>query len=210
MPFPVRCARTVLKPSATIAVTDNKQRAPQSGRPQTSSVSAPGRTRFRHARPTSSSQRSMPSRAGKTKYTAVDGHSRAEGGDHRQVSSAKNGLTYKPNQVIVGTGGKQVLYNALMATINPGDEVHHPSPLLGELSGGWWRWPAASRCRWCATAAHGFKLQPGRTGEGDHAEGPNGSSSARHRIRPAPPIRRVELKALDRCAGQASQRLDHD
>jgi len=40
----------------------------------------------------------------------------------------ENGLAYKPNQVIVGTGGKQVLYNALMATINPGDEVVIPAP----------------------------------------------------------------------------------
>jgi aspartate aminotransferase len=39
-----------------------------------------------------------------------------------------NGLTYKPSQVSVGTGGKQVLYNALLATLNPGDEVVIPAP----------------------------------------------------------------------------------
>ena len=40
----------------------------------------------------------------------------------------ENGLTYKPSQVSVGTGGKQVLYNALLATLNPGDEVIIPAP----------------------------------------------------------------------------------
>jgi aspartate aminotransferase len=39
-----------------------------------------------------------------------------------------NGWTYTPAQVIVGTGGKQILYNALMATLNPGDEVVIPAP----------------------------------------------------------------------------------
>src|SRR5688500_12548579 len=59
--------------------------------------------------------------AGKTKYTDVGGIP-----ELKEAISAKfqreNGLTYKPNQIIVGTGGKQVLYNALMATLNPGDE----------------------------------------------------------------------------------------
>ncbi|MBT9382743.1 pyridoxal phosphate-dependent aminotransferase [Pseudooceanicola sp. CBS1P-1] len=65
--------------------------------------------------------------AGKTKYTAPDGMP-----ELKQAICAKfardNGLTYKPSQVSVGTGGKQVLYNALMATLNPGDEVIVPAP----------------------------------------------------------------------------------
>jgi aspartate aminotransferase len=40
----------------------------------------------------------------------------------------ENGLSYKPSEITVGTGGKQVLYNALLATLNPGDEVIIPSP----------------------------------------------------------------------------------
>jgi aspartate aminotransferase len=40
----------------------------------------------------------------------------------------ENNLDYKPNQIIVSTGGKQVLYNALMVTLNPGDEVIIPAP----------------------------------------------------------------------------------
>ncbi len=65
--------------------------------------------------------------AGKTKYTAVDGIA-----ELKQAICAKfkrdNGLDYDPAQVTVGTGGKQVLYNALMATLNPGDEVVIPAP----------------------------------------------------------------------------------
>ena len=66
-------------------------------------------------------------REGQTKYTAVDGTPAL-----KQAICAKfkreNGLDYKPNQITVGTGGKQVLYNALMATVNPGDEVIIPAP----------------------------------------------------------------------------------
>jgi len=45
----------------------------------------------------------------------------------------ENKLDYKPAQIIVGTGGKQVLFNALMATLNP-EIGHHPGALLGQLS----------------------------------------------------------------------------
>jgi len=64
---------------------------------------------------------------GKTKYTAVDGII-----ELKQAICAKlkrdNGLDYEPKQVSVSSGGKQVLYNALMATCNPGDEVIIPAP----------------------------------------------------------------------------------
>ena len=57
----------------------------------------------------------------------------------REAIAAKfkreNGLDYKPTQTIVGTGGKQILFNAFMATLNPGDEVDHSRALLGQLSG---------------------------------------------------------------------------
>ena len=65
--------------------------------------------------------------AGKTKYTAVDGIP-----ELKQAICAKfrrdNGLDYAPDQVTVGTGGKQVLYNAFIATLNAGDEVIIPAP----------------------------------------------------------------------------------
>ncbi|WP_417473544.1 pyridoxal phosphate-dependent aminotransferase [Leisingera sp.] len=65
--------------------------------------------------------------AGKTKYTAPDGIP-----ELKQAVCAKmkrdHGLDYTPAQISVGTGGKQTLYNALMATLNPGDEVVIPAP----------------------------------------------------------------------------------
>ncbi|MFT5785333.1 MAG: aspartate aminotransferase [Ascidiaceihabitans sp.] len=64
---------------------------------------------------------------GKTKYTAVDGIA-----ELKQAICAKfkrdNNLDYTPAQVSVSSGGKQVLYNALMATLNEGDEVVIPAP----------------------------------------------------------------------------------
>ncbi len=64
---------------------------------------------------------------GKTKYTAVDGIP-----ELKEAICAKfkreNGLSYTPAQISVGTGGKQTLYNAFMATLNPGDEVIIPAP----------------------------------------------------------------------------------
>lgn len=65
--------------------------------------------------------------AGKTKYTAPDGIV-----ELKQAICDKllrdNGLSYTTKQVSIGTGGKQILYNALMATLNPGDEVVIPAP----------------------------------------------------------------------------------
>ncbi len=96
-------------------------------------------------------------RAGKTKYTQVDGIP-----ELKEAISAKfkreNGLDYKPSQVSVGSGGKQVLFNALMATINPGDEVIIPAPYwvsypdIVMLAGGR---PVFVDCM----LEHGFKLQ---------------------------------------------------
>ena len=65
--------------------------------------------------------------SGKTKYTAVDGIA-----ELKQAICAKfkrdNSLDYLSSQVSVSSGGKQVLYNALMATLNKGDEVIIPAP----------------------------------------------------------------------------------
>lgn len=64
---------------------------------------------------------------GETKYTPVAGIP-----ELRKAISTKfkreNGLDYAPEQTIAATGGKQILFNALMATLNPGDEVIIPSP----------------------------------------------------------------------------------
>lgn len=65
--------------------------------------------------------------AGKTKYTPAHGTQ-----ELRQAVCDKfkrdNGLDYKPSQIVVGNGAKQVLFNALLATLNPGDEVIIPAP----------------------------------------------------------------------------------
>ncbi|MDA1260524.1 MAG: pyridoxal phosphate-dependent aminotransferase [Planctomycetota bacterium] len=95
---------------------------------------------------------------GMTKYTAVEGTAAL-----RQAICAKfereNALRYAPDQVIVGVGVKQVIYNALMATIDPGDEVIIPAPYwvsypdMAALAGGA---PVSVPC----SQASGFKLQP--------------------------------------------------
>ncbi len=65
--------------------------------------------------------------AGKTKYTAPDGIPELKQAICDKFAR-ENGLSYEPKQISVGTGGKQILYNALMATLNPGDEVIIPAP----------------------------------------------------------------------------------
>jgi aspartate aminotransferase len=95
--------------------------------------------------------------AGKTKYTAVDGIPELKKAICDKFRR-ENGLDYKPSQVSVGTGGKQVLFNALMATVNPGDEVIVPTPYwvsypdIVMLAGGTPVFVDGS-------LAHGFKLQ---------------------------------------------------
>ena len=62
-----------------------------------------------------------------SKYTAVDGIPELKAAVARKFKR-ENKLDYKSSQITIGTGGKQVLYNALVATINPGDEVIIPAP----------------------------------------------------------------------------------
>ena len=64
---------------------------------------------------------------GETKYTAVDGIPELKRAIVNKFAR-ENELTYKMSEITVGSGGKQVLYNALLATLNPGDEVIVPSP----------------------------------------------------------------------------------
>ena len=64
---------------------------------------------------------------GETKYTAVDGIPELKQAICRKFKR-ENNLDYSPAEIIVGTGGKQVLYNAFIATLDPGDEVVIPAP----------------------------------------------------------------------------------
>ncbi|MCZ0961613.1 pyridoxal phosphate-dependent aminotransferase [Paracoccus benzoatiresistens] len=65
--------------------------------------------------------------AGHTRYTAVDGTPSLKQAI-RDKFARENGLDYAPSQITVGTGGKQILFNALLATLNEGDEVIIPAP----------------------------------------------------------------------------------
>ena len=64
---------------------------------------------------------------GKTKYTAPDGMPELKEAIVNKFSR-ENELSYKKTQISIGNGGKQIIYNALMATLNSGDEVLIPTP----------------------------------------------------------------------------------
>ena len=64
---------------------------------------------------------------GDTKYTAIDGTPALKNAIIKKFKR-ENNLDYQIDQITVGTGGKQVIYNAMMATLNDGDEVIIPAP----------------------------------------------------------------------------------
>jgi aspartate aminotransferase len=114
-----------VKPSATIAVTDKARALKAAGR----DVIGLGAGEPDFDTPDNIKQAAIKAiQAGKaSKYTAVDGIPELKAAISRKFKR-ENKLDYKPGQIIVGTGGKQVLYNALVATLNPGDEVIIPAP----------------------------------------------------------------------------------
>ncbi len=113
-----------IKPSPTIAVTTKAMELKAAGR----DVIGLGAGEPDFDTPDNIKEAAIRAiRAGETKYTAVDGTpalKKAISGKFKR----ENGLDYKPNQITVGTGGKQVLYNALVATLNKGDQVVIPAP----------------------------------------------------------------------------------
>jgi aspartate aminotransferase len=145
-----------IKPSATIAVTDKARALKASGR----DVIGLGAGEPDFDTPENIKQAAIKAiRDGKAaKYTAVDGIPELKAAIARKFKR-ENELTYQPSQIIVSTGGKQVLYNALVATINPGDEVIIPAPYwvsypeMVLLSGGE---PVAVP----TTMESGFKMKP--------------------------------------------------
>ncbi|MBB5752823.1 pyridoxal phosphate-dependent aminotransferase [Prosthecomicrobium pneumaticum] len=113
-----------IKPSATIAVTNKARELKAAGR----DVIGLGAGEPDFDTPDNIKDAAIRAiREGKTKYTAVDGMPELKAAIVDKFKR-ENRLTYAQNQVTVGTGGKQVLYNALMATLNPGDEVIVPAP----------------------------------------------------------------------------------
>jgi len=144
-----------VKPSPTVAVTGLVAELKAAGR-DIISLGA-GEPDF----PTPENIREAGKRAidqGKTKYTVVDGI-----GELKEAIAGKfareNDLVYSTSEITVGTGGKQVLYNALMATLNPGDEVIIPAPYwvsypdMVRLAGGE---PVIIE----AAVANGFRITP--------------------------------------------------
>ncbi|MEO8812648.1 MAG: pyridoxal phosphate-dependent aminotransferase [Caulobacteraceae bacterium] len=96
--------------------------------------------------------------AGKTKYTDVDGIPELKAAICAKFAR-ENGLSYKPSQINVSPGGKPVIFNAMVASLNPGDEVVIPAPY-------WVSYPdmvllAGGVPTFAATRAEdGFKLSP--------------------------------------------------
>ena len=144
-----------VKPSATIAVTGKARELKAAGR----DVIGLGAGEPDFDTPDNIKEAAIQAiRDGKTKYTAVDGIP-----ELKNAISAKfereNGIGYAAGEITVGTGGKQVLYNALMATLNPGDEVVVPAPYwvsypdMVALAGGT---PVAV----AAGAEAGYKISP--------------------------------------------------
>ncbi|HTJ02130.1 MAG TPA: pyridoxal phosphate-dependent aminotransferase [Methylovirgula sp.] len=143
-----------VKPSATIVMTQKARELKAAGRDVISlSVGEPD-----FDTPDNIKKAAMDAIArGDTKYTPVAGIPPL-----REAIAAKfkreNGLDYKPSQTIVGTGGKHILFNAFLATVNPGDEVIIPAPY-------WVSYPdmvaiAGGKPVFVETTmAHGFKLQ---------------------------------------------------
>ncbi len=145
-----------IKPSATIAVTDKARALKAAGR----DVIGLGAGEPDFDTPENIKEAAIKAiRDGKAaKYTAVDGIA-----ELKQAVSKKfkreNELDYKPSQIIIGTGGKQVLYNALIATLNPGDEVIIPAPY-------WVSYPdmvlmaGGTPVEVVTTMKSGYKMQP--------------------------------------------------
>ncbi len=143
-----------VKPSATIAVTQKARDLKNAGRDIISlSVGEPD-----FDTPDNIKRAAIAAiERGETKYTPVPGIAPLREAI-AQKFKRENGLDYKPSQTIVGTGGKHILFNAFLATINPGDEVVIPAPY-------WVSYPdmvaIAGGIPVCVTTRmeHGFKLQ---------------------------------------------------
>ncbi len=113
-----------IKPSPTIAVTQKARELKAAGR----DVIGLGAGEPDFDTPDNIKEAAIAAiRRGDTKYTAVDGTPALKAAICAKFKR-ENGLDYKPEQITVASGGKQVIFNALMATLNPGDEVIVPAP----------------------------------------------------------------------------------
>src|SRR5690349_10066963 len=113
-----------VKPSATTAVTQKARELKNAGR----DIIGLGAGEPDFDTPDNIKNAAIDAiRRGETKYPPVSGIVPLRDAIARKFKR-ENNLDYRPEQTIVATGGKQILFNALMATLNPGDEVVIPSP----------------------------------------------------------------------------------
>ena len=113
-----------VKPSATLAVTAKARELQRAGR----NVISLGAGEPDFDTPDNIKEAAIRAiREGKTKYTDVDGIPELKAAIVAKFAR-ENGLTYKTSQVNVSPGGKPVIYNAMVATLSPGDEVIVPAP----------------------------------------------------------------------------------
>ncbi len=113
-----------IKPSPTIAVSQKARELKAAGR----DVISLGAGEPDFDTPDNIKEAAIEAiRRGETKYTAVDGIPELKAAIVEKFRR-DNGLEYETAQITVGNGGKQVLYNAFMATLNSGDEVIIPAP----------------------------------------------------------------------------------
>ena len=113
-----------IKPSPTIAVTQKAKELKASGK----DIIGLGAGEPDFDTPDNIKQAAIKAiKEGDTKYTAVDGTPKLKNAIVKKFKR-ENNLDYQIDQITVGTGGKQVIYNAMMATLNEGDEVIIPAP----------------------------------------------------------------------------------
>ena len=144
-----------VKPSATLAVTAKARELKRAGR----DVIGLGAGEPDFDTPDNIKQAAIAAiQRGDTKYTDVDGTPELKAAIVAKFAR-ENGLTYETSQIHVAPGGKAVLYNALVATLSPGDEVIVPAPYwvsypdMVLLAGG-------EPVEIVGEAADGFKLKP--------------------------------------------------
>ena len=144
-----------IKPSPTIAVTQKARELKASGK----DIIGLGAGEPDFDTPENIKQAAIKAiKDGDTKYTAVDGTPALKDAIINKFKR-ENNLEYQINQITVGAGGKHVIYNAMMATLNEGDEVIVPAPYwvsypdMVLLAGGT---PIILEC----TEKQGFKINP--------------------------------------------------
>ena len=144
-----------IKPSPTIAVTQKAKELKASGK----DIIGLGAGEPDFDTPDNIKEAAIKAiKDGDTKYTAVDGTPNLKKAIIKKFKR-ENNLDYQIDQITVGTGGKQVIYNTMMATLNEGDEVIVPAPYwvsypdIVLLAGGT---PVVLECN----EKQGFKINP--------------------------------------------------